>query len=271
MSTDLTLSMAPDAIQARMNYAKALAQSGMIPAHFQRNPANVLVAIETGTALHIPAIQALTGIAVINGRATITADLMSAAVRKAGHRLRVEEKNGSVTASLIRADDPDFTYTATWDQAKAERAGLWGKKGPWSQYPGQMLRARAITEVCRQGASDALFGMIYSPEEMGATVDKDGRVIEAEPGEEPMDAPAPITVDQQANIADLVRQIGVTDEQLAYAVGWASMPQGRVSTVEDMTEAEADKLIDFMLSKVHEGQEQAVLDVEVVADEEADE
>lgn len=88
---------------------------------------------------------------------------------------------------------------------------------------------------------------------------------------QPMPAPIPITVDQQANIADLVRKIGVTDEQLAYAVGWASMPQGRVSTVEDMTEAEADKLIDSMLSKAHEGQqEQAVLDVEVVADEEAD-
>ena len=29
-----------------------------------------------------------------------------------------------------------------------------------------MLRARAITEVCRQGASDALAGTIYAPEEL---------------------------------------------------------------------------------------------------------
>lgn len=31
----------------------------------------------------------------------------------------------------------------------------------------QMLRARAISEVCRQGASDALMGELYVPEELG--------------------------------------------------------------------------------------------------------
>ena len=37
------------------------------------------------------------------------------------------------------------------------------------QYPRQMLRARAITEVCRQGASDALAGTVYTPEELEPT------------------------------------------------------------------------------------------------------
>jgi hypothetical protein len=70
-----------------------------------------------------------------------------------------------VTAELIRADDPDFTFKATWDMAKAQRAKLTGK-AVWQQYPEQMLRSRAITEVCRQGAGDALYGVIYSPEEI---------------------------------------------------------------------------------------------------------
>lgn len=84
---------------------------------------------------------------------------------------------------------------------------------------------------------------------------------------------SPITFDQRANIAHLVRHIGVTGERLASAVGWASMPQGRVSAVEDMTEEEADKLIDFMLSKAHGmgEQEQTVLDVKTADTEEADE
>ena len=159
------MSLAPADVQARLQYAKALAAASIIPTQYQRKPANVLVAIETGNALGIPAIQALNSIAVINGRATLSADLMAAVVRRAGHRLRVwEDGPESVTATLIRADDPDGAFTATWTREKATRAGLWGNRGPWTQYPTQMLRARAITEVCRQGASDALMGLVYTPE-----------------------------------------------------------------------------------------------------------
>lgn len=181
MSTDLTRLAMPDmsqaAIAARMDYAKTLAASGLIPQHYQRQPANVLVAIETGLALGIPPIQALSSIAVIKGKATMSADLMSAIVRRAGHKLRVVEHDGAVTVTLIRRDDPEGAFTVTWDQVKAQRAGLWGQRGPWTQYPSQMLRARAITEVCRQGASDALMGVIYTPEEMGASVDEEGQII----------------------------------------------------------------------------------------------
>jgi hypothetical protein len=42
-----------------------------------------------------------------------------------------------------------------------------------------MLRSRAITEVARQGASDALYGVVYSPEEMGADVDQAGAPVAA--------------------------------------------------------------------------------------------
>ncbi|QPK81139.1 hypothetical protein G7Y41_08880 [Schaalia sp. ZJ405] len=184
-SNEIVLSMAPDAIKARMNYAQVLAGSGLIPSHFQRQPANVLVAIETGAALGIPPIQALQGIAVINGKATMSADLMAAVVRRAGHTLRVREEGDRVTAILIRRDDPDFMFTVTWTPQKATEAGLWGRKGPWTQYPMQMLRSRAITEVCRQGASDALFGLIYAPEELGADVDEDGNVVSVDRSQPP--------------------------------------------------------------------------------------
>jgi hypothetical protein len=40
-----------------------------------------------------------------------------------------------------------------------------------------MLRSRAITEVARMAASDALFGVINTPEELGAEVDEDGTVV----------------------------------------------------------------------------------------------
>lgn len=155
-------------IDQKIHYSQTISASNLLPEAYRGRPENVLIAVETGAALGIPAIQALNSINVIKGKAAMSADLMASLVRRAGHKLRIRQEGMSVTAELVRADDPDFTFTVTWDQKKAATAGLWGK-GNWATYPDQMLRARAITEVCRQGASDALMGVIYTPEELHDT------------------------------------------------------------------------------------------------------
>lgn len=150
----------------RLQHAQAVAQSTLIPDGYRNQPANVLWAMDLADALGVPFPQVMQTMAVMRGRMTMSADLMAAVVRRAGHKLRVREQGMSVTAALVRQDDPDYEFAATWDEAKARQAGLWGQRGPWTQYPTQMLRSRAITEVCRQGASDALAGTIYSPDEL---------------------------------------------------------------------------------------------------------
>lgn len=181
-------------LKERADYIARLAPSTILPTAYRGNAANAFVAAETGAALGLEPLQALASIAVINGRATLSSDLMAAVIRRAGHTLRIVENDPeSVTATLIRADDKKFEFTVTWDKDKAVKAGLWGQRGPWSQYPTQMLRARAITEVARQGASEALMGMIYSPEDFGATITDTGEVLEAEVIDEPPAKPAPAT------------------------------------------------------------------------------
>lgn len=241
MSTDLTRLAMPDmsqtAIAARMDYAKTLAASGLIPQHYQRQPANVLVAIETGMALGIPPIQALSSIAVIKGKATMSADLMSAIVRRAGHKLRVVERDGAVTVTLIRRDDPDGPFTVTWDQAKAQRAGLWGQRGPWTQYPSQMLRARAITEVCRQGASDALMGVIYTPEEMGADVDAEGQIISPPTQAPPTQAPPALPSVDEVHAATDTTQLREwwQQAQAAGRMDLRAVIEARATQLQDLT------------------------------------
>lgn len=235
---DLITDLTPAAVEARLRYANALSEATIIPDVYRGQPANVLVAIETGTALGIPPTQALQSLISIKGRVTMSADLMAAVVRRAGHRLRVLEHDGKVTAEIVRADDPDFTYRVTWDRAKAERAGLWGQRGPWSQYPGQMLRSRAVTEVCRQAASDALMGVTYAPEELGAEVDEDGTVIGAEP------AAAPPVAAPESGRRRMIRQFlaanGGIDDGLdevlaaAEAAGACTDPQALAAWLEDV-------------------------------------
>ena len=153
----------------RLQHAQAVAQSSLIPDGYRNQPANVLWAMDLADALGVPFPQVMQTMVVMRGRMTMSADLMAAVVRRAGHRLRVREQDMSVTATLIRRDDPDYEFGVTWDEAKARQAGLWGQRGPWTQYPSQMLRSRAITEVCRQGASDALAGTVYSSDELELT------------------------------------------------------------------------------------------------------
>lgn len=168
-------------LEAKMQFARALAAASLLPRQYQQNPGNVLIAMELGEALGIPAIQAINSIHVIEGKPSASADLMAALVRKAGHKLRVTVTRNPlhVVATLIRADDPDYPFEAEWDEAKAQTAGLIGK-GNWKTYPDQMMRNRAITEVIRMGASDAMYGVIYSPEELGAEISATGDIVTVE-------------------------------------------------------------------------------------------
>jgi hypothetical protein len=148
--------------------------------------------MEYGRTLGITPLAALTGIHVIEGKPSASSGLIGALVRQAGHKLRVKGDGRTATAQIIRADDPEWTYECTWDLERAEQAGLcqikngkpWardrnGKPTAWEKYPAAMLKARAITEVARDACEDVLFGLHYTPEELGAYVDQDGNPVDA--------------------------------------------------------------------------------------------
>jgi hypothetical protein len=170
------IALRQDSLAERMEYSKALAVSRLLPKDYQQNPGNILLAIEYADALGIKPIHAITTIHVISGKPAPSADLIAALVRRAGHKLRVVASDQEATATLLRVDDPEFEYTATWTMPRAKTAGLLSNPS-WQKYPAAMLRSRAITEVCRMGASDALLGFTYTPEELGADVDASGSPV----------------------------------------------------------------------------------------------
>lgn len=160
-------------IGQKIEWAKAMAPSSLLPKAYREQPANLLLAAEYADALGIERINALTSIHVIEGKPTLSADLMVALARRAGHKVRVQVKDGAARATLVRADDPGFEFESVWTIDRAKSAGLAGKS-VWKSYPQAMLRSRAVSEVVRQGASEVLSGAIYTPEEVGAPVDQQG-------------------------------------------------------------------------------------------------
>jgi hypothetical protein len=164
MSSDVAIYAAnvPD----RMRYAEALAQASLLPEAYRRQPANVLLALESGAALNVAPMVAIQEIHVIKGKPTLSAQLQSALVRRAGHRLRVTGDATSAVCEITRADDPDFTFRSEWTRERAQAAGLL-TNDTWRKYPQNMLKARAISECARDAGPDVIVGFGYTAEELG--------------------------------------------------------------------------------------------------------
>jgi hypothetical protein len=178
----LPVERAVDSLTERQEYAKALSVSNLLPKQYQGQPGNVLYAVEFGQSLGISTMAAILGVHIIEGRASASSGLISALVRRAGHRLRVwveRDEQGQLigaVATIVRKDDPEFEFRATWTMARAQAAGLAGKQ-VWRNYPEAMLKARAISEVAREACEEELSGVGYTPEELGAEVNADGSVV----------------------------------------------------------------------------------------------
>lgn len=234
-----TFTAAP--LVARVQYAETLATAGdLIPRGLRDNrgnpvPGKILLVAETGSMLGMHPIAALQGVNIIDGKPTISPALMSAVVRRAGHKLRVttrgsvKDRTFEATATLIRADDPDAPFSATWNLERATRAGLAGK-GAWAKYFEAMCKARAISEVCREGAEDALMGVGYVPEELGADVDEQGNVVEGVAPVQPATwAPAQ---EAEPRPTEEVVDAEVVENAVDPSAEWVARGQGAASLVE---------------------------------------
>ena len=170
MSSEIALQQPAMTFAEQMQYAKTVCQGSLVPSAYRGQPANVLIAMDFGRSMGLSPAESLYRITVISGRPSASAELIAANVRRAGHRLRVKKDNKArwVTCEIVRKDDPDFTFTATWDMAKAQQANLSNKEN-WKKYPMAMLTARSITECARDACPEALYGVIYTGEELGAS------------------------------------------------------------------------------------------------------
>lgn len=179
MTAEIVKAQPAPSLPDMVRYAEHLAGANLLPGQYRKQPANVLYAMEYGRTLGITPLAAITGIHVIEGKPSASAALISGLVRRAGHKLRVRGNDTEAWAQIVRSDDPDYEgYQVTWTLDRARQAGL-ANKDVWRKYPAAMLKARAITEVARDACEEVLFGLHYTPEELGASVDADGVPVEA--------------------------------------------------------------------------------------------
>jgi len=158
-------SLTPRNLGEAMEFAKIIASSDMVPKDYINKPGNVLVAVQTGAEVGLKPMQALQGIAVINGRPAIWGDAMWALVMSHPDFEWFKDDNTDTKSTVIvkRRGQPEITRSFSMDDAK--RAGLSGKAGPWTTNPKRMMQMRARSFAARDLFPDALKG-IKSVEEV---------------------------------------------------------------------------------------------------------
>lgn len=143
--------------------AKAIANTEFVPSTLRGNPAAISAAILYGDEVGIGPMQALSKIAVIDGRPTLAAEAQRALILAAGHDLWVEEATITRVTVAGKRRDSDQTTRVTWTMDDAKRANIAGKLN-WRTYPRQMLLARATAELARAVFADAIGGLAASEE-----------------------------------------------------------------------------------------------------------
>ena len=151
-------------LEDAFRFANAIVASGFAPRGMEK-PEAVLVAIQLGAELGLTPMAALQNTAVINGRPAIYGDAALALVRASGLLESFNEEevgeagkdSFGIKVTATRRDGSKGSETFTVADAKA--AKLWGKSGPWTDYPRRMLKFRARGFVLRDVFGDVLKGL----------------------------------------------------------------------------------------------------------------
>ncbi len=143
-----------------------LAASRLIPSI--STPEAALAIILTGRELGIPAMAALRGIHIIEGKPSLSAQMLQALVlnsKKAKFFDIIESTNTRAVYETHRvgsARPMKLDYTIE----DAQRQKLIKKDGNWEKIPRTMLRWRVVAELARAVYPDVTMGL-YIPEELG--------------------------------------------------------------------------------------------------------
>ncbi len=156
----------PTTFQEAREFAAIIAGSDLAPKDYKGKPDNVLVAMQMGAEVGLNPMQAIQNIAVINGRPSIWGDAMLAICQSSPEcEYIVETFDDSTMTATCRAKrrgNPE--NVETFSQKDAATGGLWGKGGPWTQYPKRMLGQRARGFCLRGVFADALRGLHHAEE-----------------------------------------------------------------------------------------------------------
>lgn len=189
----------------------------------------VLIAAKTYNVNPFTALNG--GFHFIQGRVSMSAELMSKIIREKGHSIKKDPQSNSQKCKLIgkRADNGD-EIEVSYTIVEAEKAGYL-KKDNWNNHPQAMLYAYCLRMLARQLFSDVIFNVLVEGEdpsiEEGALVYTDAAV----------ETPPPALSDEQVVELDrLSAQVTEIAEKIKIRAGilnWASLDPAKYEATKN--------------------------------------
>lgn len=168
--TGITI-ISPRTLDEAKSLATTLSAARTIPEALQKAPADVLAIVMAGAELGLAPMQSLRALVLIKGKPTLSADAMGALVksrRDVCEWLVLESSDATrATYATKRVGDPKPT-SLSFTLEEAKTAGLNGDN--WRKFPAAMLRARALSAICRAVYPDLILG-VYDPDELAEARD----------------------------------------------------------------------------------------------------
>jgi hypothetical protein len=164
----------PVTIGDKLVMARTIYESGIVPNSLD-SPQKVFIALQVGHELGLDPMVAVNNISAINGKAVLSADLMTALAKKhpsyAGIDVGYSGEGDALTCTVLvkrKFDHGTDETTASFSIAEAKQAGLFDRqKSPWQTYPKRMLKHRATAWAIRDAFSDVLAGLYTETEIQG--------------------------------------------------------------------------------------------------------
>lgn len=175
LQTDYSLGIfgTSDNFKMAWQMSQALAESTVVPATFQKNPSNCLIAIEQANRLNMSPFMVMQNLYVIQGKPSWSSKFLIAMINGSGKfdsELQYDEKkdaNGkpySCLAWTLKGGRRIEGMEVTMDMAKEE--GWLAKNGSkWKTLPALMLRYRAASFFASLNCPELTLGL-YTREEV---------------------------------------------------------------------------------------------------------
>lgn len=118
--------------------------------------AGILMMMLAADELGIPPMQAImNGLHIIQGKVTLSPQLMNSMIRKAKHKMDIDSNDQRCIITGTRKDT-DETCTVTFSVEDAKRAGIYRSGSGWDKYPSDMCFARALSRLARRLFPDVI-------------------------------------------------------------------------------------------------------------------
>lgn len=196
-----------------VNLGGILAKSGFFAD--SREAAQCVTKILAGQELGIGPVAAMTGIYIVKGRVTLSANLIGAAIKRSGrYNYRVTRMDNE-GCTIEFYEHGEQIGVSTFDKQDAVAAGLAGGDN-WRKFPRNMMWARAISNGAKWFTPDVFAGPVYTPDELGEQVDGEtGEPIDVSPPPPVVIQPEPATLpiaERRAKTINAIKNLWVQEE-----------------------------------------------------------